>query len=148
MLSGSAYLWVKAVHVIAIISWMAGLLYLPRLFVYHTTAKPRSESSETFKIMERRLIKAIMTPAMVLAWALGLVMAVDGGLFSQGWFHIKLLCVVGMTAAHFFLARCKDDFAEDRNIRSEKFYRVINEVPTLLMIVIVIVVIVKPAFGG
>jgi putative membrane protein len=144
MLSGSAYLWIKAVHVIAIISWMAGLLYLPRLFVYHTSVKPRSETSETFKIMERRLIKAIMTPAMVLAWTLGLVMAVDGGLFSQGWFHIKLACVVAMTVAHFFLARCKNDFAEDRNSRSGKFYRVLNEVPTLLMIVIVIVVIVKP----
>jgi putative membrane protein len=144
MLSGSAYLWVKAVHVIAIISWMAGLLYLPRLFVYHTGVKPRSEASETFKIMERRLIKAIMTPAMVLAWTLGLIMAVDNGLFSQGWFHIKLACVVAMTAAHFFLARCKNDFAADRNTRPEKFYRIINEVPTLLMIVIVIVVIVKP----
>lgn len=144
MLSGSAYLWVKAVHVIAVISWMAGLLYLPRLFVYHTGVKPRSEASETFKIMERRLIKAIMTPAMVLAWTLGLVMAVEGGLFSQGWFHLKLACVVGMTVAHLFLARCKDGFAEDRNTRSEKFYRVLNEVPTLLMIVIVIVVIVKP----
>lgn len=144
MLSGSAYLWIKAVHVIAIISWMAGLLYLPRLFVYHTTVKPRSETSETFKIMERRLIKAIMTPAMVVAWVLGLIMAVDGGLFSQGWFHVKLACVVAMTIAHFFLARCKDDFAADRNARSEKFFRVINEGPTLLMIVIVIVVIVKP----
>ena len=144
MLSGSAYLWIKAVHVIAIISWMAGLLYLPRLFVYHTGVKPRSEASETFKIMERRLIKAIMTPAMVLAWILGLIMAVDGSLFSQGWFHVKLASVVAMTVAHFFLARCKDDFAADRNARSEKFYRVINEVPTLLMIVIVIVVIVKP----
>ncbi|KIL97876.1 Protoporphyrinogen IX oxidase form HemJ [Paramagnetospirillum magnetotacticum MS-1] len=144
MLSGTAYLWVKAVHVIAIISWMAGLLYLPRLFVYHCTVKPRSEASETFKIMERRLIKAIMTPAMVLAWGLGLFMAVEGGLFSHGWFHIKLTGAVAMTGAHFFLARCKDDFAGDRNTRSEKFYRVINEVPTLLMIVMVIVVIVKP----
>jgi protoporphyrinogen IX oxidase len=144
MLSGTAYLWIKAVHVIAIISWMAGLLYLPRLFVYHCTVKPRSEASETFKVMERRLIKAIMTPAMVLAWALGLVMAVEGGLFTQGWFHLKLAAVVGMTGVHFFLARCKDGFAEDRNTRSERFYRIINEVPTLLMILIVILVIVKP----
>jgi protoporphyrinogen IX oxidase len=144
MLSGSAYLWIKAVHVIAVISWMAGMLYLPRLFVYHTTVKPGSESSETFKVMERRLVKAIMNPAMVVAWALGLFMAVDNGLFSQGWFHLKLTAVVGMTASHVFLARCKDDFAADRNTRSQKFYRVLNEVPTLLMIVIVIVVIVKP----
>lgn len=144
MLSGSAYLWIKAVHVIAVISWMAGLLYLPRLFVYHTSVHPKSETSQTFKIMERRLIKAIMVPAMILAWTLGLVMAVEGGLFSQPWFHVKLLAVVAMTASHFFLARCKTAFAEDRNTRSQKFYRVLNEVPTLLMIVIVILVIVKP----
>lgn len=144
MLSGSAYLWVKAVHVVAVISWMAGLLYLPRLFVYHSTVHPRSETSETFKIMERRLVKAIMVPAMVLAWALGLVMAVEGGLFAYPWFHVKLLAVVGMTLSHLFLVRCKNAFAEDRNTKSQKFYRVLNEVPTLLMIVIVILVIVKP----
>ncbi len=147
MLSADGYLWVKAVHVIAIISWMAGMLYLPRLFVYHCTVDPRSEASATFKVMERRLVKAIMTPAMVLAWVLGLVMAVDVNLFAQHWFHAKLLAVVGMTLTHVFLARCKTAFAEDRNIRSQKFYRVINEVPTLLMIAIVILVIVKPAFG-
>lgn len=148
MLSGSAYLWVKAIHVIAVISWMAGLLYLPRLFVYHASVQTGSETSETFKIMERRLLKAIMIPAMILAWALGLTMAVDGGLFSQPWFHVKLLAVLGMTASHVFLARCKTAFAEDRNTRSQKFFRVLNEVPTLLMIVIVILVILKPAWGG
>lgn len=147
MLSGEAYLWLKAIHVIAIISWMAGLLYLPRLFVYHCDVHPKSETSATFKIMERRLIKAIMTPAMVLAWGLGLTMAVDGDLFSQHWFHVKLLAVVGMTAAHFYLARCKTAFAEDRNSKPQKFFRILNEVPTLLMIVIVILVIVKPSFG-
>jgi protoporphyrinogen IX oxidase len=144
LLSGQAYLWVKALHVIAVISWMAGLLYLPRLFVYHTTVTAGSATSETFKIMERRLVKAIMTPAMVLAWVLGLAMAVDGGLFRQPWFHGKLLAVVGLTASHLFLVRCKTAFAEDRNRYSQKFFRVLNEVPTLLMIAIVILVIVKP----
>ena len=148
MLSGSAYLWVKAVHVIAVISWMAGLLYLPRLFVYHTEAAPGSATSEIFKVMERRLLKAIMTPAMILAWILGLTMAVEGGVFSQGWFHVKLLGVVGMTASHLYLTRCKTAFAEDRNTHPQKFFRVLNEVPTLLMIVIVILVIVKPVWGG
>ncbi len=144
MLSGETYLWIKAVHVIAVISWMAGMLYLPRLFVYHCGVDPRSEASATFKIMERRLIKAIMTPAMVLAWVLGLVLAVEGGLFSHHWFHAKLLAVVAMTAAHLFLNHCRVQFSENANHRSAKFYRVINEVPTLLMIVIVILVIVKP----
>ncbi|CAA7614034.1 conserved membrane hypothetical protein [Candidatus Terasakiella magnetica] len=144
MLSGDAYLWVKAVHLIAVMSWMAGMLYLPRLFVYHCTVSPRSQASETFKIMERRLIKAIMTPAMVLAWVLGLVMAVASGLFTEHWFQVKLLAVVSMTIAHIFLMRCKDDFADDKNRRSQKFFRVINEGPTLLMILVVILVIVKP----
>ena len=144
MLSANAYLWVKAIHVIAVISWMAGLLYLPRLFVYHCTVTPGSETSETFKIMERRLLKAIMTPAMILAWALGLIMAVEGGLVAQPWFHVKLLAVVGMTLSHLFLNRCKNRFATDRNVHTEKFYRVLNEVPTLLMIAIVIMVILKP----
>jgi putative membrane protein len=143
VLSGGAYLWVKAVHVIAVISWMAGLLYLPRLFVYHTQVARKSEASELFKVMERRLLKAIMTPAAVLAWALGLVMAVDGGLFAAPWFHAKLTLVVLLTLSHVFLMRCKDDFAADRNRRSEKFYRVLNEVPTLLMVGIVILVVTK-----
>lgn len=147
MLSGEAYLWVKAIHVIAVISWMAGLLYLPRLFVYHCDVHPKSETSGTFKVMERRLLKAIMTPAMVVAWTLGLVMAVDSNLFAQHWFHVKLLAVCLMTGFHIFLARCKTAFAEDRNGRGQKFYRVINEGPTLLMIAIVILVIVKPVFG-
>lgn len=120
------------------------MLYLPRLFVYHCAVQSKSEASETFKVMERRLIKAIMTPAMILAWILGLVMAVEAGLFSQSWFHVKLLAVVGMTASHLFLNHCKTQFAEDRNRHSQKFYRMINEVPTLLMILIVILVIVKP----
>jgi putative membrane protein len=144
MLSSSGYLWVKSVHVIAVISWMAGILYLPRLFVYHCQVEPGSAASETFKVMERRLLKAIMTPAMVVSWALGLWIAVSFDLFTQPWFHAKLALVVAMTAAHFYLARCRTAFAEDRNTKPQKFFRIFNEIPTLLMIVIVILVIVKP----
>ncbi|WP_040566629.1 protoporphyrinogen oxidase HemJ [Magnetospirillum molischianum] len=144
MLSGEGYLWVKSVHVIAVISWMAGMLYLPRLFVYHTQVQPGSESSEKFKVMERRLLKAIMTPAMILSWVLGLWIAIDMDMFSQPWFHAKLAFVILMTVSHLFLIRCKNDFAADRNTRPEKFFRVLNEGPTLLMIAIVILVIVKP----
>jgi protoporphyrinogen IX oxidase len=143
-MTGEGYLWLKALHVIAVISWMAGLLYLPRLFVYHCEVQVGSETSEKFKIMERRLLKAIMLPAMVVAWAAGLTLAISGGLFHDGWFHVKLLLVIGMTIAHHMMGKWKNDFAADRNTRSQKFFRVANEVPTLLMIVIVILVIVKP----
>lgn len=143
-MSGEAYLWLKALHVIAVISWMAGLLYLPRLFVYHCEAAAGSATSEQFKIMERRLLKAIMTPAMVVAWAAGLGLAVTGGLFQDGWFHVKLTLVVLMTVCHHMMARWKNDFAADRNTRPQRFFRIANEVPTLLMIGIVILVIVKP----
>jgi putative membrane protein len=143
-MNGETYLWLKALHVIAIISWMAGLLYLPRLFVYHTEVKPGSEASEKFKVMERRLLKAIMTPAAAVAWTVGLVLAVTGGLFQDGWFHAKLALVVLMTASHVAMIRWKDAFAADANTRPQKFFRVMNEVPTLLMIAIVILVIVKP----
>lgn len=144
MLSGQAYLWIKAVHVMAVMAWMAGMFYLPRLFVYHADAKPGSELSETFKVMERRLIRAIMTPALILSWVLGLIMAYDGNLFLQHWFHAKLLLVAGMTGVHLYLAHCRIEFATDSNRRGNKFYRVLNEVPTLLMIGIVILVILKP----
>lgn len=143
-MTGEGYLWLKALHVIAVISWMAGLLYLPRLFVYHCEAAPGSATSEQFKVMERRLLKAIMTPAAVIAWALGLTMAVVGGLFHDGWFHVKLSLVVLMTIAHYMMVRWKDDFAADRNTRPQRFFRIMNEVPTLLMIGIVILVVVKP----
>ncbi len=144
MMSGEGYLWLKALHVIAVISWMAGLLYLPRLFVYHCEVAPGSETSEKFKVMERRLLKAIMTPAMVVAWVAGLWMAVSGGLFHDGWFHVKLTLVVLMTIAHHMMTRWKNDFAADRNTRPQRFFRIANEAPTLLMIFIVILVIVKP----
>ncbi len=140
------YPWCKALHVIAVISWLAGLLYLPRLFVYHCRAEPGSEMSETFKIMERRLARAIMTPAMIASWVFGLLMIVTPGVFRAGGssLHTKLLLVVGLSAIHFWMLRWRRDFAEDRNTRSEKFYRVMNEVPTLLMIGIVILIIVRP----
>lgn len=140
-----AYFWLKSLHVISIIAWMAGLLYLPRLFVYHTDVDPKSPTSELFKVMERRLERAIMTPAMIASWLFGiLVIATQPDFLSQGWLHAKLLLVVGLTATHVFLMRCRRDFAENRNHRPQKFYRFVNEVPTLLMIGIVIIVIVKP----
>jgi putative membrane protein len=138
------YLWIKSLHVMAIISWMAGMLYLPRLFVYHADAAPGSDTSETFKIMERRLLFAIMTPAMVVAWITGLFLAAAAGFFMSPWFHAKLLFVSLMTVSHFVLAKYRRDFGLDRNAHPSRFYRVINEVPTLLMIFIVILVIVKP----
>jgi putative membrane protein len=138
------YPWLKAAHVIAVISWMAGLLYLPRLFVYHCEAEPGSRQSETFKVMERRLLGAIMNPAMVTAWMLGLGLAWDAGLFDQAWLHAKLALVVGMTGLHGIFGRWVGDFAADRNRRSAKFYRVVNEIPAVLMIGIVVLVIVKP----
>ena len=138
------YEWMKVLHVLAVISWMAGMLYLPRLFVYHVGAAKGSDRSETFKIMEQRLLKAIMTPAMIVSWAAGLWIAFAYDMAAQGWFHAKLLLVVLMTACHGYLARCVRTFAADANDRSERFYRVLNEVPTLLMVGIVIFVIVKP----
>lgn len=142
---GGGYFWVKALHVISIISWMAGLLYMPRLFVYHCSAAPGSETSELFKVMERRLYRAIMGPAMVASWLFGLAMlAAQPSFLTDGWFHAKLSFVIGMTVVHFLMDRWRADFAADRNTRSHRFFRVANEIPTLLMIGIVIMVIVKP----
>ena len=138
------YLWIKALHVIAIIAWMAGMLYLPRLFVYHSETPKGSIQSDTFKIMERRLLKAIINPAMIAAWVLGLVLVWQGGWYASGWLHAKLLLVLILSGFHGFLSRLVKDFAADRNTRPARFYRMINEVPTLLMISIVILVIVKP----
>lgn len=140
----SIYLWIKALHVIAVIAWMAGMLYLPRLFVYHCGAEIGSKQSETFKVMERRLLKVIINPAMIVAWLAGLWLAWQGGWYMAGWFYAKLALVIGLSAVHGIFVRRVRDFAQDRNTRSEKYYRVINEVPTVLMIVIVILVIVKP----
>ena len=138
------YLWVKALHVIAVISWMAGMLYMPRLFVYHCDAPVGSKQSETFKIMERRLYKAIMNPAMMVAWVVGLYIAWEQNYFADGWFHAKLAAVVLMTVIHVMLGRYVRAFAADQNRHTHKFYRVINEIPTLLMIGAVIFVVVKP----
>jgi putative membrane protein len=138
------YEWIKALHVIAVIAWMAGMLYLPRLLVYHCDAEIGSKQSETFKVMERRLLRAIIDPAMAVTWLAGLYLAWTGHWFSAGWLHGKLLLVIAMSGMHGFLARCVKDFAADRNLRSQRFYRLINEVPTVLMIGIVILVVVKP----
>jgi putative membrane protein len=138
------YEWIKALHIIAVISWMAGMLYLPRLFVYHCEAEPGSKQSETFKVMEHRLLRAIMNPAMIVTWLAGLYLAWSGHWFSAGWLHGKLLLVVVLSGAHGFFARCVKNFAADKNPRSQKFYRVINEVSTILMVGIVILVVVKP----
>ena len=138
------YLWIKAFHVIAVIAWMAGMLYLPRLFVYHCDAEKGSVQSETFKVMERRLLKAIINPAMIVAWVLGLYLAWDGGWFSSGWLHGKLALVLGLSAVHGLYARWVRDFSADRNTRPARFYRVWNEAPTVLLVGIVILVVVKP----
>ena len=137
-------LWLKAFHVIAVIAWMAGMLYLPRLFVYHCEAEIGSKQSETFKLMERRLLRAIINPAMIATWVLGLWLAYDQGYFRSGWLHGKLLLVLILSGVHGFLSRAVREFAKDRNVRSQRFYRIINEIPTVLMIGIVILVIVKP----
>jgi len=138
------YLWAKAIHVIAVISWMAGMLYLPRLFVYHADSGPGSAQSETFKIMERRLLRAIINPAMVVTWVFGLWLAWKGFGFSGGWLHMKIGLVVGLSAVHGYFSRAVRMFAEDRNTKSSSHWRMMNEVPTLLMIGIVILVVVKP----
>ncbi|MGO9359770.1 MAG: protoporphyrinogen oxidase HemJ [Xanthobacteraceae bacterium] len=138
------YLWLKALHVIAVISWMAGMLYLPRLFVYHCEAAAGSIQSETFKVMERRLLRGIINPAMIVTWVVGLYLAWSGHWYTAGWFQVKFVLVLLLSAAHgFFSARVRD-FSLGRNHYSQKFYRIINEVPTVLMIGIVLLVILKP----
>ena len=134
----------KALHIVAVIAWMAGLLYLPRLFVYHADTPKGSPQSETFKVMERRLLRAIINPAMVVTWVLGLWLAWDAGLHQAGWLRAKFALVIAMSAMHGMFVRYVRDFANDRNRHTQHFYRIINEVPTLLMIGIVILVVVKP----
>ena len=138
------YLWLKAVHVMAVISWMAGMLYLPRLFVYHCEAEIGSKRSETFKVMERRLLKAIINPAMIVTWVLGLTLVWLGNFHTAIWMQAKFALVVALSALHGVLVRRWRDFATDQNRHSQKYYRIINEIPAVLMIGIVIFVIVKP----
>ncbi len=137
-------LWIKAGHVIAVISWMAGMLYLPRLFVYHCDAAPGSVQSETFKIMERRLYRLIINPAMMVTWVLGLWLAWKEFGFSGGWLHAKIALVIVLSGVHGYLGGAVRRFAEDRNRKPTRHWRIVNEAPTVLMIAIVILVIVKP----
>lgn len=142
------YDWLRALHVIAVISWMAGMLYLPRLYVYHCAAKAGSELSETLKIMERRLLRFIINPAMIVTWLIGLAMLhANPDLLQNPWMHVKLTCLVLMQLVHALFARCRRNFDADKNTYSQKFYRFANEAPTVLMIVIVIMVIVRPFSG-
>jgi len=138
------YLWIKALHIIAVISWMAALLYLPRLLVYHCSAQKGSIQSETFKIMERRLLKAIALPAMIVTWLAGLWLVYETGAWRSGWMHAKFVLVLALSAAHGMQSKWVREFAADANQRPERFYRLMNEVPTVLMIGIVILAVVKP----
>jgi putative membrane protein len=140
------YPWLKAFHIVSVIAWMAGLLYLPRLFAYHAAAAPGGEASETFKVMERRLLRGIMNPAMGATYVFGILLAVVQGpaLWQSGWFHAKLAFVIALTVLHHLLAAWRKDFAAGRNRRSARFYKIMNEVPTVLMIGIVIFVVVRP----
>jgi len=141
-----AYPWIKSAHLISVIAWMAGLLYLPRLYVYHADAPPGSVQSETFKVMERRLLRGIMNPAMIATLILGAALAATPGLvdWSRGWIWVKLASVAGLSLYHHRLARWRKEFAADRNVRRPRFYRFMNEVPTLILIVIVVMVVAKP----
>ena len=142
----NTYLTFKALHLIAVISWMAGLLYLPRIFVYHAETRENKEQSETFKLMEKRLYFYIMNPAMILSWIFGLLLIHSQGIISLSllWMKIKLGLVIILTAYHFYLLAVLKDFQIDNNTKSSKFFRVINEVPTILLIIIIFIVIFKP----
>jgi putative membrane protein len=139
------YLWIKALHIIAVVAWMAGILYLPRLFVYHAMQTPGSEVSEIFKVMERRLLRYIMNPAMIVSFLLGgwLIM-INPDLLEQSWMQYKIVALVIMTGIHASLSRWRRFFAIDKNTCSPRFFKVINEVPTALMIAIIVLAVVKP----
>lgn len=140
------YPWLKAFHVISVIAWMAGMLYLPRLYVYHCTVAPGTTESERFKVMERRLLKQIINPAMMAAWTFGILLVLTPGIIDwhSGWWDVKFTCVLLLSGFHGGLSKWRRDFLEDRNHRPQRFYRIANEVPTLLMVIIVIMVIVRP----
>ncbi len=139
------YPWFKVLHLVAVISWMAGLLYLPRLFVYHADADKGSELSETFKIMERRLLRGIMNPAMIVVFVVGgLMLYADTSLMKNGWMHAKITLVILLTVFHNLLGKWRKDFLKDQNKKTAKFFRAVNEIPTVIMILIVVLVIVRP----
>lgn len=138
------YLWATAIHVMAVISWMAGMFYLPRIFVYHADSEPGSEKSETFKVMEYRLMKVIMNPAMILTWIFGLYLAWEGFRFSGGWLHVKILAVFLMSGVHGYYSKALKDFARDERKTTARHWRIVNEAPTVLMIIAVIMVVLKP----
>ena len=138
------YLWAKAIHVIAVISWMAGMLYLPRLFIYHCEAEKGSAQSETFKVMERRLLRVIINPAMTVAWVFGLWLAWHAGVYLDYWFLVKLAGALALSGAHGYFSSAGRAFAQDRNEKTPRHWRLVNEVPTVLMILIVVMVIVRP----
>ena len=139
------YLWIKALHIIAVIAWMAGLLYLPRLFVYHAAQVPNSEISEIFKVMERRLLRYIMNPAMIISFLLGgWLIVMNPSLLEQSWMQYKIMALVAMTGVHASLSRWRRFFAIDKNTFSPRFFRIVNEVPTALVIAIVLLAVVKP----
>lgn len=145
------YLWIKALHIIAMVAWMAGMFYLPRLFVYHCDAEIGSDKSETFKVMERRLLRAIINPAMIATWVLGVLMlwvVVDlwenTDFLKAGWFHVKLTAVLLLSALHGLLSRHRKQFERDANVHSAKYYRILNEIPTVLLIIIIFMVVLRP----
>jgi protoporphyrinogen IX oxidase len=138
------YQWIKAFHVVAVMAWMAGMLYLPRLFVYHCDADSGSRESETFKVMEGRLLRGIINPSMIVSWVLGLTIAYEGNWMSSPWFQGKLLLVAMMSGVHGMLVRWTADFAADRNRFSPRFFRIVNEVPAVLLVGIVVLVVIKP----
>ncbi len=143
---GGGYIWIKAFHIITVMAWMAGLLYLPRLFAYHVDAEKGSKQSETYKVMERRLLRGIINPAMIATFVLGILLFLDRGpgIWSEGWWYAKLVAVLAMAGLHGQLSRWRRAFAEDRNTYPARFYKIVNEVPAVLMAVIVIMVVVKP----
>jgi putative membrane protein len=138
------YPWIKAFHIIAVIAWMAGMLYLPRLFVYHCETTPGTPEYERFKVMERKLMRVIINPSMIAVWILGLALAETQGVWREGWFHLKLLLVILLSGMHGMLSRWRRDFEHARNTKSQRFFRIVNEVPAVLMAAIVVLVVVKP----
>jgi putative membrane protein len=141
---GDLYLWLKTLHIFFFIAWMAGMLYLPRLFVYHADAEKGSKQSETFKVMERRLLRGIMNPSMIVVWVVGFWMAINGGWMVAGWLHAKLALVLAMSAVHGMFSKWRKDFEADRNARPASFYRMWNEVPAVILIAIIVLVVIKP----